>query len=82
MVQEKSKIYLRKMSEETYSFQKLPEVFYYEFFSEGPKGVIKAKSRDEEKIVKYSGAVYFREKDKKAKKFLKEHPVPAKFLQS
>ncbi|MBX2923237.1 MAG: hypothetical protein KF746_13640 [Chitinophagaceae bacterium] len=39
------------------------------------------ESRDEEKMAKYAGASYFREKDKKAKKFLKDHPVPAKFLQ-
>ena len=29
------------MKEEKYSFNKLPEEFYYEFFSEGPKGTIK-----------------------------------------
>ncbi|MBX2923236.1 MAG: hypothetical protein KF746_13635 [Chitinophagaceae bacterium] len=34
------------MSDDKYDFQKLPEVFYYEFLSEGPKGVIK-------KVVRY-----------------------------
>lgn len=34
------------MKEEKYSFNKLPEEFYYEFFSEGPKGTIK-------KVVRY-----------------------------
>lgn len=29
------------MKEEKYSFNKLPEEYYYEFFSEGPKGTIK-----------------------------------------
>jgi hypothetical protein len=34
------------MKEEKYSFNRLPEEYYYEFFSEGPKGNIK-------KIVRY-----------------------------
>lgn len=34
------------MKEEKYSFNKLPEEFYYEFFSEGPNGTIK-------KVVRY-----------------------------
>ena len=34
------------MNEETYSFTKEPEIFYYEFFSEGPKGKVK-------KVVRY-----------------------------
>jgi hypothetical protein len=34
------------MKEERYSFKKIPEEFYYEFFSEGPKGKIK-------KLVRY-----------------------------
>lgn len=35
------------MSENKYTFRKLPEIFYYEFESEGPKGLIK-------KVVRYS----------------------------
>jgi len=34
------------MKEEKYSFNRLPESYYYEFFSEGPKGKIK-------KVVRY-----------------------------
>lgn len=34
------------MSDEKYQFHKLPEIFYYEFQSEGPKGVVK-------KVVRY-----------------------------
>jgi hypothetical protein len=29
------------MKEESYSFKKEPDIFYYEFFSEGPNGVIR-----------------------------------------
>lgn len=35
------------MSGEKYAFRKLPEIFYYEFQSEGPKGTIR-------KVVRYS----------------------------
>jgi hypothetical protein len=33
-----------------------------------------------QKIARYEKASYFLEKDKKAVEFLKQHPLPAKFL--
>lgn len=35
-----------------------------------------------DKAAKYTQAPYFQEKDRKAREFLKKHPVPEKFLQS
>lgn len=34
---------------------------------------------DMEQLAKYARSTYFSDKDKKAKDFLKKHPLPAKF---
>jgi len=43
-------------------------------------GKTSVEKTENEKISHYAKAPYFSEKDKKAMEFLKEHPVPSKFL--